>query len=151
MKEKDAHFNSPNRIVLFVEKEDGSYGPMVTGSYMVEQHIDDFMQKRATLQRKASERLLKNEISPVEYYRILLELSSTELAGRVSVGRRACRRHADPRFFPSVRIGVLQRYAGAFGIPVANLFQILVPDSEKTGQSRTANPYVTITYVSPEE
>ena len=75
MKEKDAQFKTERKLVLYVEKNNGAYRPIETGSYMIETHFEDFLKKRQNLKISYTERLKKGEISPIEYYRCLLYTS----------------------------------------------------------------------------
>ena len=47
MKEKDSRVDNSHQLVLYVEKEDQTYGPVQTGSYMVENYLDDLFEKKA--------------------------------------------------------------------------------------------------------
>jgi len=50
MKEKDAMVNfKEHQVVLFTEKEDKTYGPTQTGSYISGMYLDDFRGKKRKL------------------------------------------------------------------------------------------------------
>ena len=79
MKEKDAQFKTDRKLVIYVEKNDGVYRPIETGSYMIETHFDDFLEKRHKLKNSYSDKLKKGEISPIEYYRVLINISISDI------------------------------------------------------------------------
>ena len=46
MKEKDARVDfEQQELIMYVEREDGSYGPIQTGSYISANFLDDFWTK----------------------------------------------------------------------------------------------------------
>ena len=69
MKEKDALVDFKEyQIVLFTEKDDNTYGPTQTGSYISSKYLDDFREKKKRLDDQESEKWKKGEISPIYYY-----------------------------------------------------------------------------------
>jgi len=47
MKEKDLYVDfEPQQSVYYVEKDDESYGPIVSGSYLSKNYLNDFFEKR---------------------------------------------------------------------------------------------------------
>jgi len=55
MKEADAKVEyQEHQMLLYVEKSDGSYGPLQTGSYMSKNYIDDFWTSANALKMKQS-------------------------------------------------------------------------------------------------
>ena len=78
--------------VLYVEKEDGSYGPLQTGSFLVGNYLDDYFQKRGRFERQCLERLLSGEYSPVAYYQVLRGEVDAELSSNLVVFGGAGRR-----------------------------------------------------------
>ena len=51
MKEKDGYVDCPQQqVILYVEKEDGTYGPIQTGSYITSNFLDDYELKRKHLE-----------------------------------------------------------------------------------------------------
>jgi hypothetical protein len=59
------------------------------------------------------------------------------------------RNHKDPKHFAKIGLPLVKRYAEVFGVPVANMFQILTPKNPETKicQQKTQNPLVVITKV----
>lgn len=152
MKEKDAKVEGGHKIVLYVEKDDASYGPMETGSYMVKNYIDDFFEKRDNLQQDCLRRLKDGEISPVAYYMRLIEIGEADLASRVGVSRRKLRRHLTPKGFEKASLFVLERYADVFSVPVANMFQVFVPcGGVRVRQEKTSSGLVVLTHIDKED
>lgn len=146
MKEKDANAGAGHRFIVYVEKEDSTYGPVETGSVMVENYFDDYLLKRRRLAESCLERLRSGEISPVAYYRELINISEADLACRAGVSRRKLRKHMTPEGFAGIGLPLAARYAEVFGVPVANLFQVLTA-GEGCGisQEKTRSPLVVVT------
>jgi len=149
MKEKDARFNNEHQLVLYVEKEDGTYGPIQTGSYMVAHHFDDYLEKQKRLEADCLAKLCDGEISQIGYYMTLTNISEADLGCRVGISARKVRRHKDPKHFAKIGLPLVKRYAEVFGVPVANMFQILTPENPETKiyQQKTQNSLVVITKV----
>jgi len=146
VKERDARTDGDHPLVVYVEREDGTYGPIQTGSMMVARHLDDYREKRKHLRRDALERLRRGEISPIGFYLELSNISAADLAMRVRLGARKVRKHLRSEAFGRIGLPVLRRYADVFGIEVADLFEI--PDQEEAGEEvareATCNPLVVI-------
>ncbi len=54
MKEKDGYSECPEQqVILYVEKEDGKYEAIQTGSYLSANYLDDFFLKRKNLEKNA--------------------------------------------------------------------------------------------------
>ncbi len=124
MKEKDINKDyKQQQQIIYVEKDDGSYGPVQTGSYLTNNYIDDFWMKKNNLEKQLADKVSQNQISIIHYYMILNELSETELASRVGISKRCVRRHLQTKYFSGIKVSVLERYAQVFGISVADLFQ----------------------------
>lgn len=149
MKEQDAKAANGHQLVLYVERADASYGPVQTGSYLAQEFIDDFFEKRERYRLDCLRRLEAGEISAVRYYLQILGLAEADLAVRVGVSRRAVRRHLTPAGFGEVDLKLAARYAEVFGVPVANLFQVIAAQDGRVEirQERTANPLLTKTRV----
>jgi len=168
MKEKDAREDfDPQQIILYVEKEDGSYGSIQTGSYISKNFLDDFWFKRINLEKQFAEKLCKNELSPVFYYMTLCELSEAELAARAGICKYKVKKHLYAKGFSKITVSELKRYAHVFDIPVANLFQIILyqendilksffikekePSLFEIVQIKTDNPFVVKTVIKKKE
>jgi transcriptional regulator with XRE-family HTH domain len=165
MKEKDLSIDCPyHQVVLYAEKEDGTFGPFQTGSYMTGVNISEHFKVTSNLSRSLTEQLKSGKISPVHYFMMLEGLNLEELAGRTGIAKFRVKRHLTLKGFRKMRTGTLKRYADVLNIPIANMFQIIYTiedrnwdmgyqgevDDSKTGsisQKRTNNPYVIETEV----
>lgn len=126
MKENDAYIDfEHHKLILYVEKEDGTYGPMQTGSEISKDHLADFWFKKKNLQKSFIEKIIAKQVSPIEYYMTMQELSFAELASRADIGKRQVKRHLSADGFKKATVDMLERYAAVFDIPVVNLFQVV--------------------------
>ncbi len=126
MKEKDVKVEyDPQQVVMFVEKEDGSYGPLQTGAYMAKNYLDDYFLKMDKLKKELTQQLKEGKISPISYYMVLQELSVAELALRVGVRRARVRKHLKPEYFKKIKPDLLEQYAEVFGVTVSNMVQMI--------------------------
>ena len=145
MKEKDAQVDfDKHKMTIFVEKEDGSYGTIQTGSFLAKNYLDDFWEKMKHFKKTALTQLMNNKISPIAYYLVVKEMAPADVAIRVGISTSQVKKHMTPKHFGSMKLSVAQQYAEVFGIPVADLFQIAAED-EKTDlpqQKNTDNPFV---------
>ncbi len=117
MKEKDGYVDCPQQqVILYVEKENGEYGPMQTGSYLTGNYLDDYELKRKHLEESLIRKLEAGEISPVEYYRTLEDLSVPELALRAGLRKGKVKKHLEPAHFNKLPHDILKRYADVFNI-----------------------------------
>ncbi len=150
MKEKDCRIDNAHQLILYVEKEDNSFGPVQTGSYMVENYLEDLFEKKARLRSARLQDLLDGKISPLAYYKDLVEISEGDLAARVGVSRRKLKAHLTPGGFSRLGVAQLKQYATVFGVPVAQLFQIILCDDSSIiiDNERTAIPEVIISRIS---
>jgi transcriptional regulator with XRE-family HTH domain len=127
MKEKDGYVNCPEQqVILYVEKEDGQYGPMQTGSYLSGNYLGDYEIKRYHLEQSLRERVMKSEISTVKYYMELEDLTLSELAARVGLRKSVVNKHLDPVHFGNVKVETLKKYARVFNVPVSNMLQLIM-------------------------
>jgi len=164
MKEKDGFVDYPEQqMILYVEKDDGNYGPMQTGSYISANYMDDYILKRRNLEIELRAQLSNNDISPVKYFMVLEDLTLSELSSRAGIRKSQVKKHLDPKQFGIVNADELRRYAAVFNIPAANLLQVLlVKDhdslesnfiienkAEKISvtQTTTVNPFVVLTKI----
>ena len=126
MKEKDALVDFKEyQIVLFTEKDDNTYGPTQTGSYISSKYLDDFREKKKRLDDQESEKWKKGEISPIYYYMMVEEMTLSDLADRVGLSKRRVKKHFSNKDFQKMKITHLIKYAEVFNVPVANFFQII--------------------------
>jgi len=164
MKEKDGVVDYPEQqMILYVEKDDGRYGPMQTGSYLSANYMDDYLLKRRNLEQELRNQLIHGLISPIKYYMVLVDLSISELAARASIRKSRLKKHLDPKHFGSATADELRRYAAVFNVPVANLFQVLTfqtgagheaalicenkHNNMVINQIHTQNPYLVMTNI----
>lgn len=125
MKEKEGIVDCPEQqLILYVEKEDGTYGPLQTGSYLTKNYIDDYYEKRNRLEASLKEQLRRREISPVAYYMTLTDLSVAETAARVGISQRKVKKHMQPGNFVKIPPAVLDRYAEVFNVSAAALKEL---------------------------
>ncbi len=127
MKEKDLYVDfSPQQMIYYVEKDDSSYGPIISGSQLSHDYLDDFYYKKRNLEKSLRDQIAKNEISPVYYYMILQELGMGDLASRVGVGKRKLKRHFKPSCFNNLRLKMIKKYAEIFNVPLSSMFQVVI-------------------------
>lgn len=136
MKEKDGYVDyKQHQVIMYVEKDDDSYGPLKTGSYISEKYFDDFLLKRRNLEESMINKLKEGEISPVYMYMTLAEISLAELAARVKLSKSRVKKHLDPKYFEKIKLSHLKLYAEIFDIPVSNFFQYIVFNEDNTLKS----------------
>lgn len=152
MKERDAHVDFDKHLMtVFVEKDDGTYGAIETGSYMVKNYYDDFQKKMKHFRTTALNQLKNNEISPVAFYMILREMGAGDVAARVGVSTAKVKKHMKTEYFGNISLKLARRYADVFGVEVAQLFQIPTEDTLPVRPVKTNNPYVIILDKTKEE
>jgi hypothetical protein len=161
MKEKDAYIDyEPQQLIMYVEKEDGSYGPIQTGSYISKNYLDDFWDKMMKLRNSLLEKLKKNEITPIYFYKLIHDFNDVELSRRTGIPVFKVKRHQKLKSFNTIKLSEMQKYAYAFDIPVSNLLQAIVIEGNEdkvdsdvmqqpilVKQTRTENPYLVITKI----
>ena len=131
MKEKDLYIDfEPQKSVYYVEKNDNSYGPIISGSQLSANYLDDYYLKRKKLEESLRKQMINNEISPVFYYMTLLEMGPKDLATRLGISSRKLRRIFKPEYFMQLNIIKLKLLADIFNIPVSNLFQTFEIDDK---------------------
>lgn len=154
MKEKDLYIEyQPQQLVYYVEKEDQSYGPIISGSQLSANYLDDFYEKRRNLEQSLRKQIIDNVISPVFYYMTLQELGPKDLASRLNVSHRKLIKLYKPENFRKLRLDKVQKLADIFNIPIANLFQTFVikdDDRDKVSleQAKTRNPLYYVSKIS---
>lgn len=150
MKEKDSRVDNSHQLILYVEKEDQSFGPVQTGSFMVENYLEDLFEKKNKLKNVRLHEVLEGKISPLAYYKDLVDIGEGDLAARVGVSRRKLRFHMTPQGFAKLTVPLLKSYATVFGIPLAQLFQIILCENEaiSINNQPTALPEVIVSRIS---
>ncbi|MDP4281731.1 MAG: helix-turn-helix transcriptional regulator [Bacteroidota bacterium] len=125
MKEKEGYVDCPKQqLILYVEKEDGKYGPMQTGSYITRNYLDDFESKQKSLEESLRHQVINGEISPVHYFMVMEDLTISELASRVKLRKAKVRKHLLPGYFKEISAEILNSYAEVFNIQVNDLLEL---------------------------
>ena len=162
MKEKEGLVDYPEQqVILYVEKDDGQYEPIQTGSYLSANYMDDYILKRRNLEKELRGQLIAGAISPVRYYLVLEDLTVSELSSRAGIRKSRVAKHLDARKFGMATVEELRRYGAVFNVPIANLLQVVLiengdtPDAHfilenkggrvSVNQCNTANPFVVLT------
>jgi hypothetical protein len=144
MKEKEARVEGKDthQLIMYVEKDDGSYDSIMTGSYLVKNYVDDFWEKKKLIEDEFLAKIKSGEATPILLYMMLEELTEVELAGRVGISVRKVKKHLTPAGFETMTLKTLKRYAEVFDVPVVNLLQAVV--TKKSGlqirAEKTENP-----------
>ena len=150
MKEKELYIKfEPQQSVYYVEKDDASYGPVVSGSQLASNYLDDFFEKRSKQEKALRDQLKKGEISPIYYYMIMQEFGEGDLASRAGVSLGRLRKHYRMEHFARLRLTQLKKYSEAFDIPMVRFFSLVIAKQETAGKitidyTETANPYFSI-------
>jgi hypothetical protein len=153
MKEKELYIDFElQQSVYYVEKDDESYGPVVSGSQLSKNYLDDFFEKRTKQEKTLREQLKKGEISPVYYYMIMQEYGEGDLASRAGVSLKKLRKHYKMENFIKLRLSQLKKYTEAFDIPMVKMFSLLLTKQENIRKfnveySETANPYFVVSKI----
>ncbi len=122
MKEKDSHVDCPEQqVILYVEKEDGKYGPVQTGSYLTGNYLDDYEEKRKHLEGSLKEKIRQGVASPIYYYMVLEDLTLSELASRAGLRKSKVKKHLEPGYFKELPDDILRKYAEVFNVTVAEI------------------------------
>lgn len=150
MKEKDFYVDfKPQQLIYYVEKDDASYGPLLSGSYLSKHYLDDYYEKMEKLEKSLREQLNNGEISPVYYFMILQSYGEGDLASRAGVSKRKLKQHFHIKHFAKLRLSQLKKYAEAFDVPVAAMFHLMITRNEDQGkitveQVETENSFFSI-------
>lgn len=132
MKEKDIISDyKVQKYILYAEKDDGSYGTVEGGSYLIENDLEDFWHKKRHLEKTLRERLINNEITIIHYYMVLEEMTVSELASRAGICKRRVKCHLKPNKTGKIHVRDLVKYSRVFNVPVANLFQIILTSTDQ--------------------
>lgn len=147
MKEKDLKIEiNEHPLAMFAEKEDGTYGAVETGSYMVENYIEDFWKKQLHFKNSALEKLKSGKISAIAFYIELFNMTEADLAARVGFGTGKVKKHCTPEGFLKVKMGQLKKYADVFDINVSDFFRLdpYPPKDHSEKTVKTDNEFVII-------
>ncbi len=135
MKEKDGFVDCPEQqVIVYVEKEDGTYGPMQTGSYISANYLDDYFFKRRNLEDSLRGQVIDGSISPVKYYMVLEDLSISELSARTGIRTSKVQRHMEMRYFGTMTVAELGRYSAVFNVTTADMLQLLNAKAENQAE-----------------
>jgi transcriptional regulator with XRE-family HTH domain len=154
MKEKDLYIEfDTHKLVYYAEKEDNSYGPIISGSHLSANYLDDHWMKRKNLEEKLRKQVIANEISPIFYYMTYLEMGPKDLASRANMSMRKLSKTFKPEGFNKLKVSQLKRFADIFNIPVFSLFQtFLIKDEDheklELQQAATDNELYHITIIN---
>ncbi len=131
MKEKELYVDyTPQQAVYYVEKDDSSYGPIISGSQLSHDYLDDFYLKKKNLEKKLRDQIANNEVSPVYYYMLLQEMGLGDLASRVGVSKRKLKKHFKPEYFAKLSLSMLKKYADVFDVSVSAMLQVIIVKEE---------------------
>jgi hypothetical protein len=126
MKEKDSIIDCPQQqLILYVEKEDGKYEPVQTGSYITKNFLDDYQLKRLHLEEALKKQVQSGEVSPVFYYMVLEDLTLSELSSRTGIRKRKVKKHLEAGNFSSIPQSALQIYSDVFNITIQDMLNLL--------------------------
>ncbi len=124
MKEKDGFSECPEQqVILYVEKEDGKYEAMQTGSFISANYLDDYFFKRNNLEKNLQSKIEKAEINAIEYYLVLEDLTVSELAARAGIMKWVVRKHLKPGNFSKIRDDAMKKYSNVFNVPVEEIIK----------------------------
>jgi len=133
MKEKDGYIDCPEQqVILYVEKEDGEFGPMQTGSYLTRNFLEDYEEKRKHLENSLKAKISSREVSPIYYYMVLEDLTLSELAARVGIRKGKVRKHLEYNSFNSINEEVLKTYADVFNVKVQEMDLLMKSKNDAT-------------------
>lgn len=125
MKEKEGYVDCPEQqMILYVEKENGRYGPIQTGSYITKHYIDDFFEKRRKLIDALRQQVENKDISPVKFFMVLEDLTLKELAARTRIPSRKVKKHLLWEHFGNISPDLLSKYADVFHVTTDQLLAI---------------------------
>lgn len=147
MKEDDARIdNGRHELLLYVEKSDGSYGPLQTGAIMATNYMDDFVLKRKNLENECMDKLRKGELSAVGYYMLLRDMTVADVAARVGISKSKVKKHMAVDGVKKIRLEILAKYAEVFGVPLSSMLQVIIPKDDNISVTfrKINNPYMSI-------
>ncbi|MGA2823357.1 MAG: hypothetical protein ABSE72_07495 [Bacteroidales bacterium] len=140
MKEKEGIIDCPQQqVILYVEKEDGKYEPMQTGSYITKNFLDDYEMKRNHLKESLKKQVLSGEVSPIYYYMVLEDLTLSELSARARIRKGRVKKHLEASHFNTIPQETLQVYADVFNITVPDILKLLSADTDGSTNTNTGS------------
>jgi len=140
MKEKDGTIDCPQQqVILYVEKEDGKYEPIQTGSYITKNFLDDYELKRRHLKESLKKQVQSGEVSPIYYYMVLEDLTISELASRAGIRKGKVKKHLEAAHFNAIPQETLQLYADVFNITIQDMLNLLIANSGDPTNTNTGS------------
>jgi hypothetical protein len=122
MKEKDLKVSfKEHELILYAEKEDQTYGEIVTGSHVSKHYLDDYYFKKENLDKELHADLRSGKISPVYYYMLMQDMGVGDLAKRIGISKRKLRKHFTPEGFAQLDQATLDKYSVVFGVKVKEI------------------------------
>jgi hypothetical protein len=138
MKEKDSIVDCPEQqVILYVEKDDGNYEPVQTGSYLTKNFLDDYKLKRQHLEDSLHQKVQTGEVSPIYYYMILEDLTISELSARTGFKARKVKKHLEAEYFKSLSQDILQIYCDVFNITIQDMLKLIIPATSEPLDTNT--------------
>jgi hypothetical protein len=138
MKEKDGIVDCPQQqVILYVEKEDGKYEPLQTGSYLTKNFLDDYQLKHRHLEESLKQKIQRGEASPVYYYMVLEDLTISELSARAGIRKGKVKKHLEAGNFNAIPQETLQVYSDVFNITIQDMLNLLVQGPDDTVDTKT--------------
>jgi hypothetical protein len=138
MKEKDSIIDCPQQqVILYVEKEDGKYEPVQTGSYLTKNFLDDYKMKRGHLEEALKKQVQSGKVSPIYYYMVLEDLTISELSSRTGIRKGKVKKHLDAANFNSIPQKTLQVYSDVFNITIADMLNLLISNTAHSVETNT--------------
>ncbi len=126
MKEKDGFVDCPQQqVILYVEKDNGKFEAMQTGSYITKNFLDDYEMKRKHLEESLRKEVTEERKSPVHFFMVLEDLSLSELAARVGLRKGKVKKHLEPGHYRQLDMKTLQKYADVFNVAVSDLIDMM--------------------------
>jgi hypothetical protein len=122
MKEKDIYIDyKTHEIILYAEKEDESYAPVVCGSYAAKHHLDEFFRLKENLDLSLRQKIREGKFSPIYYFMLMQDMGPGDLAKRIGISKRKLGKHFKPAVFIKLNDAMLQKYAVVFGVSVKKI------------------------------
>jgi hypothetical protein len=140
MKEQEGIIDCPQQqVILYVEKENGKYEPMQTGSYITKNFLDDYELKRRNLEESLKKQVLSGEVSPIYYYMVLEDLTLSELSARAGIRQGKVKKHLKGFHFNAIPQETLQLYADVFNVTVPDILKLLTADTDGSTNTNTGS------------
>ena len=140
MKEQEGIIDCPQQqVILYVEKEDGKYEPMQTGSYITKNFLDDYELKRCHLEESLKKQVLSGEVSPIYYYMVLEDLTLSELSARAGIRQGKVKKHLKGLHFNAIPQETLQLYADVFNVTIPDILKLLTADTDGSTNTNTGS------------